>query len=493
MILRLPRLPAGPTGSARRLCGLVASVALLIALSAPAPAAAMPGPTSLSTGLVDSPVFQDSTDSVRALWLARAHQIGARWVRLNVYWSLIAPFTEPQGFQASDPGDPSYNWTSLDESVREAAADGENVLMLVLAAPTWAQGPGGPASAVTDGAWEPDPTALGAFAHAIALRYSGHFPDPLHPGLMLPLVTHFQAWNEPNLPIYIQPQWIQTSTGAILPASPEIYRGLLNAFYSSVKAVQPRSVVLSAGTAPYGDPPGVGRMAPVVFLRELFCLTPSLAAKACPNPPHLDGLDHHPYAVGPTVKARQPDDISVPDLGKINSIVRAAQRVHHVFPAGPKPLWITELDWSSNPPNPNAPSLEVQAQDVALAFYEVWSQDVDHVFWYQLRDPLQFKKSFTGGGLYFGNGVAKPAAAAFRFPFVALPVPHNKKSVILWGRAPVAGTVAIQTRVGSGWRTVRTLATTAGGIFYAVPRLSPRLELRARIGAFASLGWVNDG
>jgi hypothetical protein len=35
------------------------------------------------------------------------------------------------------------------------------------------------------------------------------------------------------------------------------------------------------------------------------------------------------------------------------------------------------------------------------------------------------------------------------------------------------------------------MATTAGGIFYAVPRLSPRLQLRARIGTFTSLPWIN--
>jgi hypothetical protein len=348
-----------------------------------------------------------------------------------------------------------------------------------------------PASAAGLGAWEPSPRALAAFANAIALRYSGRFPDPVAHGQKLPRISHFQAWNEPNLPTYIQPQWFQTSSGRIVPGSPGIYRALLNAFYSAVKAVQPNSVVLAAGTAPYGDPPGMARMYPVAFLRQLFCLTPTLASQRCTNLPHADAFDHHPYAAGPTIPAHLPDDVSVPDLGKITRVVRAAQRLHHVFPAGPKPLWISELDWSSNPPSPGGRSLAGQARCVAVAFYEVWRQGVSHVFWYQLRDPLQFKRSFTGGGLYFGNGVAKPAAAAFRFPFVALPVPHRKDSLTLWGRAPTAGVVVISKRVSGGrWRAILRLRTTNGAIFYGQRRLGSHLQLQARSGGIVSPIWT---
>jgi len=498
------KLPAVSHGSAtgsvlstalHRLVCLAACLTVLVALPATSAAAVMPGPSVFSTGLVDSPVFQDAPDSLHAPWFARARKIGSQWVRLNVYWSLIAPQTRPHGFQASNPGSAGYDWTALDASVREAAAQGQNVLMLVLAAPSWAQGPGGSPSAIEMGAWEPDPKALGAFAHAIALRYSGHFPDPLHRGQMLPLVNHFQAWNEPNVPIYIQPQWVRSSTGTILPASPEIYRGLLNSFYAAVKAVQPQSVVISAGTAPYGDPPGVNRMYPVVFLQNLFCLTPSLTPTACPDPPHLDALDHHPYAGSPVDKAKLPDDVIVPDLGKIERIVSAAQRFHHVLPAGPKPLWVTEMGWSSNPPNANAPSLTLQASYVSLAFYELWSQGVSHAFWYLLRDPLTVPDastgaSFFGGGLYFDDGVAKPAAASFRFPFVAIPVPHQKNLVTVWGRAPTAGTVMISRRVGGSWRRVLGLTTTPGGVFYSGLRLGRGVTVRAQIGGQTSQNWV---
>jgi hypothetical protein len=468
---------------------LAALLACALALPANSRAASVPGPAFFSTGLADDPAFVQSSQAVRSVWLARAQEIGSTTARIGVVWSVVAPYTRPRVFDAANPGDPHYDWSSVDAAVRTATADRQTVVLLVAHAPSWAEGPN-PPGYVESGAWEPSPGALAAFARAVALRYAGNFPDPLHRGKDLPQVSYFQAWNEPNLPAYLMPQWVRLASGSIEAASPILYRALLNAFYAAVKAVQPHAFVLAAGTAPYGDPPGVNRMAPLVFLRELFCLTSTLAPTTCPDPPHLDGLDHHPYGLAPTIKARLRDDVGVPDLGKIWRVLHAAQRSHHVLPAGPKSLWITEVDWSTSPPAPLTQA--VQAAYLSEAFYEFWSQDVSHVYWFQLRDPPGKTNSFAGSGLYFGNGAAKLAVAAFRFPFVALPVPHNQRSVILWGKAPVAGTVVIQKRVRTGWRTVRTLPTTAGGIFYAVPRLGPKLQLRATIRGFTSLAWVNS-
>jgi hypothetical protein len=464
----------------------VTVAALAVARPPSSEAASVPGPAVFSTGLADDPAFQSPSSSVRSQWLGTARQLGSTSVRIGVVWSAVAPSTLPPGFNASNPRDPNYQWTSLDATIRSAAANGQSVLLLVAHAPSWAEGPNRP-SYVLPGAWDPSPGAFAAFAHALAVRYSGHFPDPLQSGRMLPRVSYFQAWNEPNLPSYLMPQWVRGVSRSIVAESPVLYRALLNAFYTAIKQVQPHALVLAAGTAPYGDPPGVDRMAPIIFLDGLFCLAPALHAEACANPPHLDALDHHPYGLSPTIKARLPNDVAVPDLAKIWRVLHAAERVHHVLPAGPKSLWITEIDWSTSPPAPL--TQPVQAAYLSETFYELWSQGVSHVYWFQLRDPPGKLNSFAGAGLYFGDGVAKLAATAFRFPFVALPVPHNKKSVILWGKAPVAGTVVIQKRVGTVWQAVRSLRTTAGGIFYSVPRLSPKLELRARIGPYASLGW----
>ena len=163
----------------RRIRILAASAMLMLALCATARAASVPGPSAMSTGFVDYPAFQQGSSSARALWFHRARTLGARWVRLTVYWSSIAPFTLPPGFRASDPGAHGYDWTSLDEAVKDATAEGLHVVLVVQQAPNWAEGPGVPSYA-SPGSWEPSVSAFAAFAHAIALRYSGRFADPLH-------------------------------------------------------------------------------------------------------------------------------------------------------------------------------------------------------------------------------------------------------------------------------------------------------------------------
>jgi hypothetical protein len=465
---------------------VIAAALLAVAMPAPSRAAGLPGPATFTTGLADDGVFQSPSSAFRSLWFGRAQALGSTTVRVGVAWNVIAPYTLPRGFRASNPGDPHYHWSALDAVIRSATAHGQSVLLLVGHAPSWAEGPNMP-SYVLQGAWEPSASDFAAFGHALALRYSGHFPDPMHSGQTLPQVSYFQAWNEANLPRYIMPQWVRSPSGAILPESPVIYRAMLNAFYAAVKAVQPHSFVLAAGTAPFGDPPGVNRMYPISFLSEMLCLTPGLRPKPCADPPHFDALDHHPYGYSPTVHAGQPGEVSTPDMGKIWRVLDAAERYGRALPTGPKQLWVTEIDWPVIPPVTAA----VQATFVSRAFYELWSENVARVYWFELRDAVGKQNSFAVSGLYAGDGVARPAVAAFHFPFVALPVSHNKRAVTIWGKAPQAGTVTIQKRVGHAWRFMLSLATTPGGIFYAVPRTGPVGQFRAVIAGQTSPAWVN--
>ena len=77
-----------------------------------------------------------------------------------------------------------------------------------------------------------------------------------------------QVWNEPNLSGQLSPQ--SEGTTAI---SPGYYREMLNASYAAVKAVDPQMLVVTAGTAPYGDPPGGNRVRPVEFWQQTLCAT----------------------------------------------------------------------------------------------------------------------------------------------------------------------------------------------------------------------------
>jgi hypothetical protein len=448
---------------------------------------ALPGPSTLVTGFVDNWDFESPSAAVRSQWLGKAQQLGSAMVRLDVSWASIAPGQPALGFDPADPADPGYDWTALDADVRSAAAAGQTIVLMVYVAPAWAEGPD-PPGYVAFGAWEPQPAPYGAFAQALATRYSGHFPDPLNPGSFLPRVEYFQAWNEPNLPDYLMPQWVTGPKRTIVAESPIIYRALLNAFYAGVKAAQPSAVVLTGGTAPYGDAPGVDRMKPLVFLRGLLCMTAALKPARCADPAHFDALDHHPYALTPTLPAAIPGDVSVPDMVEIAQLLRAAERAGHALPAGPKPIWVTELDWSTLPDVPKPVSLPEQAAYLSRAFYLLWRQGIGHVLWFDIQDPPGGYSSAAGGGLYQQDGAAKPSVTAFAFPFVALDDRDHRRTI--WGRAPRPGIVVIERRTALGWRAVLRLRTTAGGVFFAVHQAAgSHVALRAQQGSAVSLGW----
>jgi hypothetical protein len=445
----------------------------------------MPGGSSFSTGFVDDQLFENPSLSVERQWFDKAMAIGParsssskNWVRLECYWIVVAPAQRAAGFDPTNPADPQYNWSGCDAEVDSATAAHENILLMVSYAPTWAEGPGAP-SGVRAGAWNPNAKEFGQFARAVAKRYSGHFPDPYDPGHFLPKVTHFQAWNEPNLQTSLAPQWRRAPNGTNEPLSPTLYRQLLNQFYANVKAIQPHATVLAAGTGPYGDPPKEGRrMEPLLFWEQLLCVHGAkLSASRCPVKAHLDAIDNHPYTFTPTLHAVDPLNVSVPDVHKLYGVLAAAERSHRVLPAGPKAVWATEVAWNSDPPVDGAVSLAKQARYLALTWYEEWRQRVTVAMWFFIRDPGVDLAGLDGIGVFFANGTEKPAAHAYRFPFVALPQLAHK--MIVWGRAPAPGVVTVARSTHRGWRALFRVKTTKGGVFYVVRSLGAPLVLRA--------------
>ncbi len=208
--------------------------------------------------------------AVREQALTRIRAAGASVVRIPVEWRYIVSGDPPAGFDAADPASPAYDFTTVDSAVRDAVATGLAPLLVVTSAPDFAEAPHRWPYAYP-GTWAPNPAAFGEFATAVARRYDGSFPDPLELGRALPRVRLLEAWNEPNLARYLEPQWVAEG-GHWRAFSPLLYRQLLNAFYAAVKAVEPSDTVIATGVAPNGEPAGVGRMTPVRFLREMLCL-----------------------------------------------------------------------------------------------------------------------------------------------------------------------------------------------------------------------------
>jgi hypothetical protein len=449
----------------------------------------------LSLGFSADPLLTGPDAGATSTWIPRAVAENAQIVRVNVTWSGVAPATRPAGFDPSNPASPGYDWTATDDAVRALTSFGLKVLINITLAPNWAQGAGRPA-AERGGTWYPNPAQFADFATAAARRYDGGFPDPLRPGASLPAVRYWQAWNEPNLDYYLSPQWTNAG-GVYTNEAPIVYRRLLNAFYAAVKAVSSSNFVTSAGTAPYGDPAGADRIGaertqPVAFDRALFCLNDDakLTPTSCPNPPHLDALSHHPYGVGgPLWHAVNADDAAVPDFYKIAGVLKAAERAGHVLPAGPKQLWDTEISWDSSPPDPQGVPINEHARWLEQALFVLWKQGVDTVLWLQIADspPIPSYAATNQGGTYYLSGQPKPAAQAYRFPFVTQRL--NRRRIEAWGRAPQGGRLRIQVRHGRHWKTVKKLRVKSEEVYLVKLKLRGRAKLRAKIGGQRSLTW----
>jgi hypothetical protein len=453
---------------------------LLLTLVLPAAACAQP----FSLGFLDG-AFEGPNSSV---WLQRAAAAGSNVVLMNIGWVAPNTPTKPPGFDALDPASPDYDFTNADAAVKQATADGLRVILEFTGAPQWAEGPNMPSTA-TPGTWEPNDQDIEQYATALATRYSGHFPDPTDPSQMLPKVWAFELWNEPNLPEYLSPQW---SHGH--PVSPVIYRGMLNAFYKGIKSRNPGALVVTAGTGPFGDPAPIGpRVQPALFWRVALCVREvgtQLEDTHCKDPAHFDVLAHHPYSVGaPDTKALNPDDVSIPDIGKLTAILRVAERGGTALPRIHHQIWATETGYNTKPPNPQGIPLWKDARWLEQTLELLWSQGVSLVTWDlivdQGPDPTYFTTSQSG--VYFLDGKPKPALAAFEFPVVGQ---LQNGMLQVWGRAPASGRLQVQLRTGNKWKTVSSLNVHKDATFLTHVVDTHATGVRARVDGNTSIPWV---
>lgn len=450
-----------------------------------------------------SALLFDRSPAVAAATIKRARMAGAGLVRIPIGWRAAERLGQPA--DASDPSDPAYDFAPWDDLVRRVAGAGLEPLITVYEAPDRAEAsPRWPFAA--PGTWAPDPQALGRFAMALARRYSGSYPDPLDPRRRLPQVRWWQAWNEPNLGRFLQPQWV-VRRGRWHAYAPLRYRAMLNAFWDGVKSVDRHARVLTAGTAPIGEPrDGEGRMAPVRFWQAVLCLgtAPRVHVEHCPNPAHFDLLAHHPLSIGdPTTGSLGPLDVGIADLNRIGRLLRSAQHHGLVRPQGGQSLAVTELNWDSRPPNPRGVPARLIARYVSTALFLLWHQRVRLVLWQIVRDPRPVPAGrLHPAGLYRidptnpldpNRDRPKPALRAFRMPFVAWR--RSARRVLAWGlvRYPGVGHAFIQRREGGEWRVIARITVDGSGMASAVLAIRGRAVLRLAARNGASAAWLVSG
>jgi hypothetical protein len=181
----------------------------------------------------------------------------------------------------------------------------------------------------------------------------------------------------------------------------------------------------------------------------------------------------------------------VADFGELTAILLAAERQGTLATGGNHPLWVTELWWDTNPPDPTGVSLKQQGRWLEQSLYLLWKQGASAVIYFRLQDTGAANPQNTrteSAGLLAANGSPKPSYTAYRFPFVT--DRKSKRKLVAWGKAPATGKLKIQRRTGKGWRKVKTVRVQAGETFKKRIKGKVKQSFRASVAGERSLVWT---
>ena len=378
----------------RPLAAIAASLIVLAAATASTASAS----SSLRVGIFDDGMVLYGEPERTFVQLANT---GARLVRVNLWWSgpgVRVATRRPS--RPADPNDPAYNWDTYDRTVRFATVNGMQPVFSILGTPPWANAAKG---------WNVAPTSardLRLFAAAAQRRYSGTFVNA--DGVTLPRVSLWMAWNEPNNPVFLKPQFRRVGSSWVVQSGRD-YAKLCNAIVQGIKSVQRSSKVACGRTAPRGNNnPSSSRpsVSPLPFAR----------AMKAGGATGFDAYAHHPYSSSPAetpttkpagVRGQPPTAIT---LGNFDTLVTELNRLYGKRVR----MWITEYGYQTNPPDRIAgvtPSKQAAYLTQAVAFARRHPQ-IDLFLWFLLRD--EDRLDGWQSGLTTVGGARKPSFNAFR-------------------------------------------------------------------------------
>lgn len=426
----------------------------------PAPA---PAPEVVTVVQDDAELLHRTPERIGAT-LDDLAALGVDWVRITAQWNAIQP-----------AADVAPDWAALDQAVRMVGERGMEVsLDIAFGPPEWAD----------------VETDFAAYAEAVARRY--------------PQAVAFTVWNEPNHPVFLDPQWQRSGGGGWAPAAPHLYRGMLEAAVPRIRAAAPEALVLIGATSSLGNETGTrvdDRMSPLTFVRELACVDAELEPLARPEcrgfePLPGDGFSHHPYSgeLAPWASdAADPGSVRLADLGRLRDLLdrlHADGRLEEDLP-----LYLTEYGYQTNPPDPTwdvTPAEQArwlaEAEEIARAEPSVRS--VAHFLYRDLgrRDGTRNPWGDFQTGLLYESGEPKPARDALALPLVAQRAGADR--VRFWGLVrPGEGPVDARVEVSTpeGWEPVLEARTDAAGVFERTVAVDPsatfRLVAAGRTGA----------
>jgi hypothetical protein len=237
------------------------------------------------------------------LQLAKAG--GFAWMIQLLEWREVEPA----------PGE--YFWEYTDWLVRATEYYGLDLVLRLDHPPEWAISP--------DGVVPVDAAAYAAFAGRVAARYRGR-------------VTAYVVWNEPNLAT----EWEGQSP------DPAGYVKLLCAAHSAIHAADPQALVVSSGLAPTNH-------ADASALDDRLYLQAMYAAGSADC---FEVLGAHPYgfAYPPDDPYSAHDSLNFARLADLRGIMIEEGE-------GDKPVWATELGWTTAPIGPEQQWLRVSEEE----------------------------------------------------------------------------------------------------------------------------------
>ncbi|MCW2989843.1 MAG: hypothetical protein JWM73_437 [Solirubrobacterales bacterium] len=473
--------------------------------------AALSGTAHANTGQLsvmmddDNLVYRSPKTSDRTL--DAMAKLGVDYVRVTVLWKVIAERardTKAKDRQfrrlgADNPkAYPKGNWDRYDHLVRAAGARGIGVYFNVTGpGPAWCCPKPPKGEEINASTWMPNAREFKLFVEAVGKRYSGKYTDENFRGKpkdkLLPRVSFWSLWNEPNQGGWLTPQFWKGK-----PYSPMLFRNLyIKGYEGLVATAHGGDVILLGETAPNGKDENRSRapMYPTTFIKALFCVDadgnrqsgPGCDAFDANGPLLATAYAHHPYTKDRSPLVRDPSGkaITMANLDTLTGLLdRIAAKTSRI--QANLPIALTEFGYETHPPDPyNGVSLAKQAEYSNLADLLSWSNPrVLTQTQFLLRDvpplksPSKRRRWFTyQSGLFFADGRPKPAAAAYALPFVVQPqskTAEGKTTYVFWGQLRyrpnrAQDIVYFQHRAAGSkdWTTISFAQTTGRNYFTA--------------------------
>ena len=443
----------------RRTVRLVIALCAIAGLSA---VAAFAAPASMAAermwvGFHDDPSFRWVND--RAGRIQSSSREGATIMRLLVQWNLAAP---QRPSSPANPFDPAYAFDDVDEALRSAQETDMEVMLTISGSPRWANGGRNP---------NVMPRRLAdftAFARAIATRYSGRFDG-------YPYVRFYSVWNEPNLNLFLTPQF-NARGKSVAPAN---YAKLYAAAYAGLKAGSPTTQVAIGETSARGR----DRRVPGVSDTHSPGKFAELVAKANPRL-KFDAWSHHPYPFNPNSRPGQIvkwPNVSLASLPRFNANLKVW------FKRKSAPIWITEYGHQTKPEDAFGVAYPTQSayirQSIAMARKFPF---VGMFIWFVYQDD---QGQPWESGLYRAGGAAKGSSPA-RFGASARPL-DARNGVYSFRAGTTTPLVTLYTRrfcvgdtageaIGMTWRIFRAGRLIAVGQQTAALRIDCAIRARLR-------------